>query len=227
MPTDDHNDLPQTHQYLSEILRTYTILGGTIDEYQRVIAGLNSEAIAQIRAGYERLSSGNESQTLSRWVASRDDEYWARWRQWQNDRSERERSGRPRLDDSQTPQRPRALELFKLFRALSRAGIKPFDLDIELYAPPRKAPDWSNLPAQLAYLRAPAERYGTMQFEEDRSRFRQNATLEQRAELQAIARRLRDSGHYKLVDDWLLSHPITESAEASLVYWLIAQIREM
>lgn len=227
MPIDDQCHLPATHQYLSEILRTYTIPGGTIDEYRQLIGGLNSAAIAQIRAGYERLWSGSESQMLSNWIASRDDEFWARWRQWQNDQSEREKNGKPRLDDSLRPQRPRALELFKLFRALSRAGIKPFDHDVELYVPPRKVPDWSKLPAQLAYLREPAERYGTMQFEEDRSRFRRNATPEQRAEFQSLAHRLRDSGDYKVVDDWLMSHPITESAEASLVYWLMALIREM
>lgn len=173
------------------------------------------------------LSSGCESQALSNWIAPRDDDFRRRWRRWQDEQSEREKNGKPRLDDSHRPQSPRALELFKLFRALSRAGIKPFNLDLELYVPPRKAPDWPNLPLELSYLRKPAEQYGTMQFEEDRVWFKQNATTEQRAELRALSLRLRTSSDYRLVDQWLLSHPINEFAEASLVYWLMALIREM
>lgn len=78
--------------------------------------------------------------------------------------------------------------------------------------------DWGKLPADLRYLAGPAEVYGALQFDDPIFDFLRNRmTSEERAELTALSERYgRD---WEAINRWLDEYPMTEHAEARLVYF--------
>jgi hypothetical protein len=78
----------------------------------------------------------------------------------------------------------------------------------------------AKLPADLAYLAAPALKYGCHQFDEEIFNFLDHATDDEMSELAAIAERVRLHGHYSIVNQWLDEFPITNFREAACLYFL-------
>ena len=110
--------------------------------------------------------------------------------------------------------------LLCLFAQLGRLGIAPFnDGAICPQGAERAVLDWSKLPPRLAWLAAPAERYGHYQFEERIIDFLRQASPAQLAELRALHQRwVADS---PAIDAWLDEYNITKHAEARLVYFTL------
>ena len=77
-----------------------------------------------------------------------------------------------------------------------------------------------DLPAELAYLVAPAMKYGVHQFDDDIDRFLKTAAEEEMSELARVAEKVRLNDHFDKVNDWLDRHEIDEHAEASYLYFL-------
>jgi hypothetical protein len=80
-----------------------------------------------------------------------------------------------------------------------------------------EALDWSKLPPNLAWIAAPAERYGCYQFDDKIWHFLQQATPADLAELRTLQRQWGTD--YPAIDAWLDAFNITKHAEARLVYF--------
>jgi hypothetical protein len=115
-------------------------------------------------------------------------------------------------------ERRRAFLLFVLFKALGDEwGIEPFsDGRVRLVPPPAKPLDWSKLPASLAWLAIPAEKYGVYQFPAEVDEFyTKKITPEERAELRRLAAKCTE--HHEEIERFLSKHKMTEHEEAALV----------
>ena len=78
--------------------------------------------------------------------------------------------------------------------------------------------DWSKLPPKLAYLASPAENYGGYQFDDRIYEFLRQMSDSQRIELSALNDRMAQDE--RIINGWLDEYPMTEHAEARLVYFL-------
>ena len=76
------------------------------------------------------------------------------------------------------------------------------------------------LPAELAYLAAPAMKFGVHQSDDDVGEFLDNATKAEMSELAAIAKKVLQNDHYALVNEWLDTYDMTEHEEAANLYFL-------
>ncbi|MBN9520958.1 hypothetical protein J0H58_20955 [bacterium] len=77
--------------------------------------------------------------------------------------------------------------------------------------------DWSKLPPALAWVAAPAERYGRYQFDERIFDFLRHASPTDLADLRAAQRLWMADA--PAINAWLDEYRITEHAEARLVYF--------
>lgn len=81
--------------------------------------------------------------------------------------------------------------------------------------------DWSKLPASLAYLQEPAEKYGALEFETRIFDFLDGASEEEMNELASLAERIRLGGDIDAINRWIDRFPITEHEEGARVYFLL------
>ena len=72
----------------------------------------------------------------------------------------------------------------------------------------------------MAYLAAPALRYGVHHFDEQMDRFLESASDAEMEELAALAEKVRLNNHYPLVNAWLGKHPITDFKESAHLYFM-------
>lgn len=83
----------------------------------------------------------------------------------------------------------------------------------------KKKLDWTKLPPHLEYLAAPAEKYGSIQFEDKIMDFWKGATQAEKIELSRLCRQTLK--HEKEIDAWIDKlGGLTEHREAALVYFL-------
>ena len=107
--------------------------------------------------------------------------------------------------------------LLCLFNQLGKLGIAPFNDGAVRPESAKEVFDWSKLPPNLAWLAAPAERYGHYQFDEPIWEFVQNASPAELAELRAVQERWE--ADFQNIDLWLDEFNITKHPEARLVYF--------
>lgn len=108
--------------------------------------------------------------------------------------------------------------LLCLFAQLGRLGIAPFsDGAIRPEKDGAEVLDWSKLSPKLAWVAAPAERYGHYQFDERILDFLQHASPAQLVELRAVQQRW--VANNPDIDAWLDEYNMTKHAEARLVYF--------
>src|SRR5690349_17520799 len=81
--------------------------------------------------------------------------------------------------------------------------------------------DWSTLPAELAYLSAPADKYGAIQFESAIDAYLDGAGEGEMDELGALAERIRLHRDLDATNEWIDRFPLTEHPEAARMYFLL------
>ena len=77
------------------------------------------------------------------------------------------------------------------------------------------------LPLELRYLIAPAEKFGRLQFDEQIEGFLNSASESVMAELTAVAERYYLNDHEALLYEFLDHFPITEHEESARLYFLL------
>src|SRR5207248_203955 len=125
-----------------------------------------------------------------------------------DERDEAEDQGNP--EPPEPEQYPRAKYLFDLFELLAERGVAPFSSHRVRYSPPEVKLDWTKLPRRLAYLAAPAAKWGRYQFYEQLDELADRITPEEVSELEAVAHRLRSTGDEKLAYEWTSAHSYVE-----------------
>lgn len=78
----------------------------------------------------------------------------------------------------------------------------------------------AKLPSELQYLVGPAFHYGAHSFESSMFDFLDRATPGEMAELRQIASRVKQGGHYDLVNEFLDKYSMSEHDECDKLYSL-------
>jgi hypothetical protein len=118
--------------------------------------------------------------------------------------------------------------LIYLFDHLGRYGHQPF-FDRSLLRPAElhpATPDWSKLPANLAFLAEPAEqaqKFSHVFSEAGREHIRDSITSQEKAQLEFVAEQVRNVG-FKTVKAWYNQLGTWEHIEALLVFNLIGAL---
>jgi hypothetical protein len=114
-----------------------------------------------------------------------------------------------------------ARHLFAIFDVLRRRGVEPFASGTVEFDDRNLKHDWTKLPPELHYLRAPAEKFGRIQFDDQIERFLAVASAEEREQLRGLATHICRSGDAPRIIAWLSWHPSTKDPEGALVTWLM------
>jgi len=190
--------LPDEFSYLSDVLNRYTNHDGNVSDYDHLIASFTADDLKRVSEAYEEIVRRDDTRALSTFISQ-----------------------------SFVPGKPmtRAWELFQLFDALARKGLKPFvDKEVE-YSPAPRMLDWTKLPADLSYLREFAAKYGVNQFEEDRRRLAKEISDIELAELAALADRVRQPGEMDRIYEWRMQYD--GDPEPELVAWLVQILNDL
>ena len=96
--------------------------------------------------------------------------------------------------------------------------------------PPDDVIDWSSVPAPLAFIIGPAQRYGHLQFDEQLDEFDAAATAEQRDELRQLAGRLwdeRDAADGHALVAWVTRQDLLKNPAAARVEFLMVLLNRL
>jgi len=186
--------LPEKFAYINDVLSKYTVSHGSVNEYNQLIDHLTPSQIEEIADLYRKIANSGNATPISEWI------------------------------NAQGYPTPREWELFVLFNALARKGIKPFsEREVEYTLPPKQL-DWSKLPSELIYLCIPAMKYGKYWSHEQRIRLRSEISDADMAELARVAERLRAFDELERIWKWRQQHQ--GESEEELIAWLIDIVQE-
>lgn len=222
---DPFDGLPGRFDYVREVVLKYGRRGRSHDEdeWRRSLRNLSALQLREITDAYERLTAPEERAALLAHVHAIGPAIRRAWKEWQRRRDEAEDQGLPWPPEP--PQESGAERLFDLFDELAELRKKPFTSRRVEYEPP--PPDWSRLPERLRYLIEPATKWGHIQFYEEIDKLKRKGSAKDKAELRALAQRLRDSGDWAAAFEWNANFDMTEHSEAALLYWLLNLLREV
>jgi len=113
-----------------------------------------------------------------------------------------------------------------LCELLNERDIAPFT-DGKLHRFPSCPADveWNELPAEFHYLIPYAERYGTVQFEDQIDCFRRRITRVEKFDLSIVGERVNDDLHQLVA--WILQRSIVKSPAARLIHFLLTLLGEL
>jgi hypothetical protein len=172
-----------------------------LGRHVRFVENVTDAQLAQLRAVYERLLSQNDLNALWDWLerikSDSESEIGAAWH---------------------------VQGILMVLSDMAERGIEPFSR--QQISPCRPKPlregigVLAHLPDHLAYLIAPALKYGRYHFDDEIFQFLENATESEMDELAAVAERVLINGHYAEVNRFLDGHSMTEYPEAADLYFL-------
>lgn len=198
-------DVPERFRYLVAAAARYAVDAvyvhdprGTSFDRAAFIKTLTKSDLAALARVYTEVETRGDAGRLSAWL------------------SERPVEGRGA--------RERVFLLFVLFKDLGERGIEPFSNGIVRLDDPPPVFDWAKLPAALAWLAVPAEKYGRYQFPGEVEEFFDRATPAELDELRAVHRRLATQ---KRDLDAVLAMSMTEHVEAAYVWFLLGLLDYM
>lgn len=210
---------------MTEIVRRFARQGRNHDEdaWRASLAALSPEQLSEIAYVYERLAQPGEMTALLHWIYSVAPTIRQEWRAWQQQRNYAEEQGHP--TPPEPPQESLGESALDLFEELASLGREPFiDRRVKYEPPP---PEWDRLPRELQYLKEPAERWGKYQFYEQVDQLQRTIKPEERAELQALAERLRTSKDWWRAMEWSSGQSWVDHPEAALLHWLLELLKIM
>jgi hypothetical protein len=117
--------------------------------------------------------------------------------------------GRPIHQDED---RRTVFRLYTMFAILEERGVEPFASGRVRLDSPEPARDWGQLPPDLRYLVAPAERYGHLSSHDEINEAVERLTAEESEELAALGRRVTED--YRKIRTWEAPRPYSKSPEA-------------
>jgi hypothetical protein len=198
----DCSMLPDRFQYLRRVVEKY---GGRRVSYlpatgeSAEVDALSAGDIAELAGAYDEIVRRGDIREIAEWLAA---------------------PGNQSSDPNHVTQS--VVDVFAIFEVLAMRGVQPFasgkaDLDSvgveEVF-------DWSKLSEQLQYLAEPAAKYGKHQFESQMDDFLANASESEIEEIAALAERIRLSGDWVTIQQWLDEYELTDHPEAAAVHAL-------
>lgn len=222
MPTMDANHpyrLPEEFSYLNDVIAKYTEdTCSEVDRAFRVIPDkLGPEQLTELAAAYREILRRNHVHALSALAEQHDKAFDKVWDEWCAISSSYQDRGLPTPLELEPQHRPRAHMLFWIFEGLARRRIPPFDQRDVQYSPPPVVLDWTKLPDALRYVREPAMKYGKLWHPDHRDRFKRRMTRAEHKELKELAKRIRSTGDFDRLAEWLRQHRAKDHPEASLI----------
>jgi hypothetical protein len=193
LPSELHYIIPLAEQHGSEA--RVAVFDHDLGRHVQYSETLSTEVIAALRKLYKEISAKGHGPLINSWYRSH-------------------RANKTCPPETSWP----IFGLLSLFAQLGRLGIVLFN-DGAICPEDSRAEvlDWSKLLRMLAWVAAPAERYGHYQFDERILDFLRHATSADLAELRAVQRQwLSDS---RAINAWLDKFDLTDHAEARLVYF--------
>ena len=210
--------LPPEFSYLNDVIERYTEdTCSEIDRAFELADELGPAQLTELAAAYREILMRDHVHALSALAQQHDKAFDKVWSEWCATSNSYEDRGMPTPLDLEPRHRPRAHMLFWVFEGLARKRIPPFNLREVQYSPPPVVLDWSKLPEALRYVREPAMKYGKLWHPDHRARFRRRMTAADHDELKALATRIRSTGDFKRLGEWLLQHPAKDHPETYLV----------
>lgn len=168
----------------------------TRSDYREYVARMGERQIEELGRFYRKATEDGDLEKLNGWFRALND---------------------GRLQD---PDERPVRKLVLLFGHLGLSGYSPFTsyvFGLGRIVPPR--PDWSKLPPDMAFLAAPAEKYGAVAHEQDKEAFAASMTPAARKEMQDIDDRCVAVGLGR-IRSWYLEMGVAEHVEAQMVFSL-------
>ena len=172
-------------------------------EIEEFLNSISKGQLSELRECYERIRSSGDADRISGWI----DFCFTR---------------RDEMPKSQFEFSQQVGKLLGLFARLGQRGYEPFSDGTVRYKEPARIPNWNNLPAEFAYLKEPAARYGVYQTEPQILEFLDIATEEDMEALATLAEQIRLKGDWDAIIKWVNSLPDNE--ESWRVYWLLGML---
>jgi hypothetical protein len=158
--------------YLREVAKKYGSLY-IVDEINNFFNNINTQQLNELATAYELIDSRGDACKISHWI-----HYCFKHKHEVGYHESSFSSG--------------VAVVLRLFGDLGEKNIPPFSsCRVGLIEEPPKKPNWDNLPAELEYLREPAERYGAYGTSQELWTFLDNATEEEMELLARTAEQIR------------------------------------
>lgn len=175
-----------------------------LHEFEGFADALTGEQHAELTNAYQELARREDSATLSEWY-----------------RACFKLHGKNEINRSDWELARSIERLLALFDYLAERAIAPFAAREAGYIEEKRIPNWDNLPGELSYLIAPADRYAPYYAEGAMLEFLEAAGPEDWKRLQQTSDTIRKHGHLETISVWIDRYPMTEHEESWRVYTLM------